>query len=61
MTVRYIVDTPRNKPCWDVNPELWTHFSATVHKLEGHYPNRSAIYTEEYVVQFLDLLEIHAA
>lgn len=55
MVFWYTVDLPRNKPCWEVNPNLWDCFSLAMQQRYGVDPVRSEIYTEEYVVQRMDM------
>lgn len=54
MTYWYTIDTPRDKPCWKVNPGLWDFFSTVVEKSTGLPPHKNELYTEGYVVQLLD-------
>lgn len=50
----YTVDTPRDRPCWEVNPRLWEHFSRLMAD-RGATVTRNPIYTEQCVVQAIDL------
>ena len=50
----YLIDTPRNKPCWEVNPQLWEYFTLESCRLFNTLPKKDPLYTEQYVVQLLD-------
>jgi len=50
----YTIDQPRDRPCWEINPPLWEAFKLWSAAKRGFIPDRKAIYTEQYIVQFLD-------
>ena len=50
----YTIGQPRNLPCWEVNPILWESFKDWTKLNQNIVPERNVIYTEEYIVQFLD-------
>lgn len=55
MTFWYTIDNPRDRPCWEVNPKLWDHFCDAIEHLYGMRPQRNQLYTEQYVVQRMDM------
>lgn len=54
MTFWYTIDIPRTKPCAEVNPILWKHFTETYKIATGQAPIPTDMFTEELVVQWLD-------
>lgn len=54
MSFWYYIDRPRNASCWIINPELWKQFSLFHMQVYGTNPKKNNVYTEEYIVQFLD-------
>lgn len=55
MTFWYTIENPRNQPCWEVNPRLWDSFVAAMLENHGAVPERNILYTEQYVVQRMDM------
>lgn len=53
----YTIGQPRNLPCWDVNPPLWKAFKLWMKSNQNIEPTRNSIYTEQYIVQLLDMKE----
>lgn len=51
----YTIEEPRNQPCWEVNPLLWEQFSKAMLGMHGAVPQRDLLYTEQYVVQRMDM------
>lgn len=54
MKIHYTIDLPKNKPCWEVNQELWKEFSLDFYRRFERYPDKDTLYTEQYVVQLYD-------
>lgn len=54
MNFWYLIDTPRDKPCWEINPNLWDYFVLESSRTSKHTPAKDSLYTEAYVVQMLD-------
>ena len=50
----YTIGQPRNLPCWEVNPKLWKAFKHWMIKTQNIEPLCNSLYTEQYIVQFLD-------
>lgn len=57
MKIHYTIDLPKNKPCWEVNSELWKEFSLDFYQRYNRYPAKDQLYTEQYVVQLYDIEE----
>lgn len=55
MSFWYTIENPRDQPCWEVNPRLWDSFSNTMLENHGSLPERNILYTEQYVVQRMDM------
>ena len=51
----YTIEEPRNQPCWEVNPKLWESFTKAMLENHGFVPERNILYTEQYVVQRMDV------
>jgi hypothetical protein len=52
----YIVEDPRDLPCWKVNPKLWGVFNNLRQQNDLQKLDEHDCFTESYVVQSIDLI-----
>lgn len=55
MSFWYTINCPRNRPCWEINPVLWNCFCQAMIEKYGVAPSQNQLYTEQYVVQRMDM------